>query len=54
MYDFDTALDKLGIELSEIELAKLVSELDYKSTGFIKFSDILELYRKKRALDVLG
>jgi Ca2+-binding EF-hand superfamily protein len=48
VYDFDTALDKLGIELSEIELAKLISELDEKSTGFIQFRDILELYRKKR------
>ena len=40
--------------MSEIELAKLVSELDYKSTGFIKFIDIQELYRKKRELDVHG
>ena len=54
VYDFDTVLDKLGIELSEIEIAKLVSELDHTYTGFINFGDILELFRKKREMDERG
>jgi Ca2+-binding EF-hand superfamily protein len=38
IYDFDTALRRVGIEYTEIELAKLISELDINNTGFIKFA----------------
>lgn len=54
IYDFETALQKVNIVYSEIELAKLISELDCENTGFIKFGDFLELVRKRRFLEKFG
>ena len=54
MYDLETALQRLDLHYEEFELCKLISELDAKNIGIIKFEQILEIYRKKRQSEVYG
>ena len=44
--DLKIALERIGIQPSENDLFKLISEVDDKNTGYIKFSDFLAIYYK--------
>ena len=42
------ALERIGFNPPEKELFKLISEVDEKNTGLIKFSDFLNIYQKHK------
>ena len=44
--DLKLALERIGVHAEENELYKMISEVDDKNTGFIKFSDFLSIYLK--------
>ena len=44
--ELKSALEKIGISIDENELYKLISEVDDKNTGMIKFADFLTIYAK--------
>nr|7K5B_R Chain R, Dynein light chain 4A [Tetrahymena thermophila] len=46
--DLKLALENIGCSLSENDLFKMISEVDEKNTGLIKFSDFLNIYYKQK------
>ncbi len=44
--ELGAVLEKLGFQLDDKELYKLIYEVDEKNTGMIDFGDFLTLYRK--------
>mmetsp|Transcript_40898 Transcript_40898/g.56972 ORF Transcript_40898/g.56972 Transcript_40898/m.56972 type:complete len:107 (+) Transcript_40898:32-352(+) len=44
--DLKIALERIGYNLNDIDLYRLIYEVDDKNTGMIKFSDFLNIYYK--------